>query len=298
MAAVRGQLPGGRMRTMKTKFGRLAGAATLAAVLAAAGCAGGPAAEAERRKASQQIVDFLIVDEEARLTVVIRGDRPLTHTASKTDAPPEVVCLFPEADLDRLPDTFYPPANAVVKALRAEAAGLGTRVRIELHRDYAYTLMPAENDIKIVFAKPATGKGKGPPAKPAAASAKPPAASGTLRAVTAAPRPEGVLIRVEMSGTAKTVKTLRTESPATFIIDIFGAGSAFKGEQRVRVDSPFVSAVRHFAHPDKVRVVVETTRAYLDSCTVAQVPGGLVVSVGRPAADSPETGSPLPGKGN
>jgi type IV pilus assembly protein PilQ len=289
------------MRIVMTKFGRLAGVVVLAAAVLAAGCAGGPAAEVKRREAAQHIVDFLIVDEDARLTVLIRGDRPLTHTAAKTETPPEVVCLFPEADLDRLPDIFYPPANAVVKALRAEAAGLGTRVRIELHRDYPYTVLPAENDLKIVFTKPAAGKAKGQPAKPPAASAKPPAAapaSGTLKAVTAAPRPEGVLIRVEMTGTAKTIKTLRTENPATYVIDLFGAGSAFKGEQRVRVDSPFVTAVRHFAYPDKVRVVVETTRAYLDSCAVAQVPGGLIVNVGRPEADLPKADSPLPGKGN
>jgi hypothetical protein len=266
--------------------------AILAAVLAAGGCAAGPGpAPAEKpRPAAAAIVDLLTVEEPERFTVIIRADRPLEAQVSKTEAPPAVVCRFAGAAVDRLGEANYPPPNAVVKVIRAAetgGAGGGVVVRIELYRaQSSYTVATEANDLKIVFTRPpaaktaAAGKGRGAAAKPVRAAP----AAGTLRRVSVAAGAEGVLIALEVAGSAPAFKTLRMENPAFFVVDLPGTGSVFKGEQRVAVDSPYVGAVRHFAHPDKVRVVVETATAHLGTCTVRRVPEGLAIAVGRPPA--------------
>ena len=64
----------------------------------------------------------------------------------------------------------------------------------------------------------------------------------------------------------------------------------YKGEQRLNVKSDRVSKIRHFAHSDKVRIVIETQKAYLSKHSASPVDNGLVIHVGQTpkAAAAPE----------
>jgi type IV pilus assembly protein PilQ len=55
--------------------------------------------------------------------------------------------------------------------------------------------------------------------------------------------------------------------------------SPFKGLQKVVVDSKWVTGLRHFCYPDKLRVVLDTDRNYMTAFSSKPIKNGLVISV-------------------
>jgi hypothetical protein len=263
----------------------------LAAALLGGGCASEKAAPPSPAAAAAHIVDFLTVEDDAALTVVIRGDRPLTYTALQQDAPLRLSFQFPETGLDQLASVYYPPENEVVGAIRAEefqGPARNSRIVIELKKDTPYRVESQDADLRIVFAKPGGPARKGverptrPPAAVRAPAAVPPAV--TLKSVRVTTQPERTLIRLAADGVVMNYKTFTLDDPARFVVDLIGLKSVVAGEQQITVQSGQVRKVRYFAHPDRVRVVVETTAAALTSCRVEPSPEGLVIVVGSPQA--------------
>jgi hypothetical protein len=94
-----------------------------------------------------------------------------------------------------------------------------------------------------------------------------------------------VIIRVTADGPVKEVQAFTIdETPARIVFDLIGLRSAYRGEQRIPVQSPWVSQVRHAGHPDKVRLVAETRKAHLNDFAVETLPDGLVITIGKAAA--------------
>ncbi len=284
----------------------LLGIGLVAAVLAA-GCATRQEAAPASRVETAAITDFLTLETEATLTVVIRGSRPLTYTALKQEAPPRILLQFPATGLRDLAPVYRPPENGVVAAIRAVRSGDGvgdTRITIDLKREMRYTVKAAGDDLHIVFDKPGPARPAPPGAKPAPPKTKPPpkapARSGATASVTdlvVATGPEGAAIRVAADRAVNDFVSFTLEEPARCVVDLNGMGTLAKGEQRQVVESRFVKEVRYFAHPDKVRVVVETTPDHLGSCVATGTESGLVITIGRrppPAPPQRPAAEPVP----
>jgi type IV pilus assembly protein PilQ len=128
------------------------------------------------------------------------------------------------------------------------------------------------------------------PLEPVAASMPAPPATA-LKAVSTAPLNDGVLIKVEADGALREYQAFTiAENPPRIVFDLPGIRSPYNGEQRTVPVSGPVQLVRHMAYPDKVRLVIDTQKAYLKKFSVEAVENGLIVKVGDSvvAAKAPE----------
>jgi hypothetical protein len=268
------------------------------------GCATQPPVSEPPASPLPAITDFWTFETPETVAVVVKSDRPLTYTAAKHEDPRGVLLRFPATVLDGLKSMYYPPPNPVIRSIRtAEATGNGpeAQVLLELVQDFPYEVLAEAEGLKITFRKsvaqaPARGKpaaSKGPPkpatAPPTVPAAAPPAAAAPaarmMRDVRVEARAEAVIIQVTADGSVKEVLAFTIdETPAKIVFDFIGLRSAFRGEQRIPVGSPWVSQVRHAAHPDKVRLVAETSKAHLNDFAVVTLPDGLLITVGPSAA--------------
>jgi hypothetical protein len=269
-----------------------------------AACASPPAISEAPSEPLRAITDFGTAETPEAVAVMVKSDRPLTHTAAKQEDPRGVLLRFPATVLDGLKSVYYPPPNPVIRSIRAAESGANgreARVFLELVQDFPYEVAAEAEGLKITFRKPvaAASAGRKPaapkarpkpakasPAAPAAAAAPAPAAR-LMREVRAEAGADAVIIRVTADGPVKEVQAFTIdESPAKIVFDLIGLRSAYRGEQRIPVQSPWVSRVRHAGHPDKVRLVAETRKAHLNEFAVQTLPDGLLITVGPSAAAS------------
>ena len=284
------------------------------AVVQIMGCASQPPVSDAPASPSPAITDFWTFETLETVAVMVKSDRPLTHTVAKQEDPRGVLLRFPAAVLDGLKSVYYPPPNPVIRSIRAtETAGddREAQVFLELSQDLPYNVYSEAEGLRVTFQKPlaaipVTGKSaalknKPKPAKaPAAAPAKPapsvPSTPSTpaarvMRDVRAEAQTDAVIIRVTADGPVKEVQAFTIdETPAKIVFDLIGLRSAYPGEQRIPVQSPWVSQVRHAGHADKVRLVAETSKAHLNDFTVDTVVDGLVITVGASAAAARQKG--------
>jgi type IV pilus assembly protein PilQ len=269
----------------------------VAAVLAlvAAGCVSPNTAQVTKAESGKQIVDIVTTEDAGNLFVVLKGSGQLTYTALKQDTPLGVVFHFPATALDNLREVYHLPENDTISTIRAseqEEKGLrAARVFIALKREAAYELKPEGQDLKIVFPKAGPPVAKAAPIKeadlpraPAPAPPPPSAKAATeLKGVSAAPAKDAAVITLVADGAVKNYKSFTMEEPpARIVFDLPGLRSPFKVEQKTAVPSGPVSRLRHFAYPDKVRLVIETQKAYLAKYTAEPSDTGLVIHVGEP----------------
>ena len=71
------------------------------------------------------------------------------------------------------------------------------------------------------------------------------------------------------------------DNPPRIVIDMFKLKSPFKKEQRIKIKSKWVKQIRHFGHQDKVRMVLETDKAYLSKFSTTPIDNGLLIHVGQ-----------------
>jgi type IV pilus assembly protein PilQ len=110
-------------------------------------------------------------------------------------------------------------------------------------------------------------------------------AATALKGVTATSSKEGAVIKIEADGALQNYKAFTLSDGPRIVYDLSGISSPFKSEQRAPVGGP-VQQVRHMAYPDKIRVVIETQKAYLGSYSAEPVEDGLIIRVGDAAAMS------------
>ena len=109
--------------------------------------------------------------------------------------------------------------------------------------------------------------------------------SGIFKEVQVASHGAGVEVYLWVDGHVGNYKTFTIDDPlpARIVVDLVGLRSAFRGEEKIPVEGEIVKRVRHFGHPDKVRVVVETQKAYLKDFSVEPVENGIVLKIGASA---------------
>jgi type IV pilus assembly protein PilQ len=292
------------MRHLTTKLARpyLIGVLLLSMVVLFASCASQNAAKGTAAGDNKLITD-IITSEDANSTVVtVKGNQALTYTAIKQVFPLGVLFHFPATALDNIKTVYYPPENDFISSIRStqvEEDGITSRIFIALKKDLPYSIEPDAIGLNIVFPKsgklaaPTPAKASEadeataePTAEPAPEPAETPAAPATrITSVSATPLKQNVVITIKADGTITDFKSFTiSETPPRIVYDIYKLKSPYKGEQRIAVKSDQVRKVRHFAHPDKIRLVLETHKAYLSKYTAKPIDNGLLIYVGQAPA--------------
>lgn len=265
------------------------------------GCASQSATQVKRAEGDPLITDIVTSEDAANLFVTVKGSERLAYTAVKQDFPLGVQFYFPGTALDNLKETYYPPENDTISAIRATEVAEGekaSRIFIALKRDVTYELTPEGADIKIAFPRAGAAAAADPPAAiketdMAAAAAPPPvvvqaqpwSAATEITGVNATSSPDGVLIAVEANGALQAYKTFTlTENPSRIVFDLPAVRSAAKSEQRIGVKGGPVDQVRYLGYPDKVRLVIQTQKPYLTQYSAEPTATGLLIRVGAAPA--------------
>jgi type IV pilus assembly protein PilQ len=272
-----------------------------------AGCAAQKSASVKAAEETKLITDIATSEDAESTIVTVNGGPTLTYTAIKQVFPLGVLFHFPETALDNIKEVHYPPQSDVISSIRAtqiEEDGMTSRIFIALKKDLPYNITPDATGIHIAF--PRSGKladkaaEQPAPAEkmePSPQAEKKMAAPATrITAISTTPLKKSVVINVKADGTIKNYKSFTIEeAPPRIVYDLYGLKSPYKGEQRIGVKSSLVTRVRHFGHKDKVRIVVETKKAYLGKFGASAVDNGLLIHVGQaPPAASQATAKPAP----
>ncbi|MBU3949320.1 MAG: type IV pilus secretin PilQ [Proteobacteria bacterium] len=96
----------------------------------------------------------------------------------------------------------------------------------------------------------------------------------------------GLAVTIESDGTINDYKSftlkqnLLAKLPGRIVFDILNMKSPFRKEQTIQVNNKWISGIRHYASPDKFRVVIDTKNTFLNSYTAKSVSNGLLISIG------------------
>ncbi|MGD9134291.1 MAG: AMIN domain-containing protein, partial [Desulfobacterales bacterium] len=266
------------------------------------GCASNKAADVKATGA-KRITGITTNVTADSVVVTINGNQPLTYTAIKQVFPMGVLFHFPETSLATDETVTTPPQNEIIGSVKAselvEDKSTTSRIFIAMKTDAPYDLNPQDSGLQVLFPKAAARAAAAPAPvakKPAAAvKAEPlpakkdlPAAS-QLKTVTATPLKNNVVVNVKADGAIKDYKSFTIDGKQPrIVIDMFKIKSPFKKEQRLAVKSPWVRQVRHFGYPDKVRLVLDTSKASLAKYSASATANGLMIHIGNVPQPAPE----------
>jgi type IV pilus assembly protein PilQ len=249
-----------------------------------------------------KLITDIVTREDANTTIVtIKGNQPLTYTSVKQSFPLGLLLHFPETALDNIKEVYYPPENDTINAIRTTEIsenGKAARIFIALKRDVPYDLSPGEAGLNISFPRaqgaavaPVVQEAAAAPVAPAPEQAQMPGSSDAakvsaatatrLESVTVTPLTSDAIIDVKADGAVRDYKIFTLDDPARIVVDMFNLKSPHDSTQKIPVASKFVQQVRHFGYPDKVRMVIETQKAYLKQFAATPVDNGLLVYVGQ-----------------
>jgi hypothetical protein len=79
------------------------------------------------------------------------------------------------------------------------------------------------------------------------------------------------------------------DNPDRIVFDIYDLKSPHEQEQIIAVESQWVKRIRHFGHPDRVRLVIETHDNYSSKYWTNPTDKGLLIYVGKIPASSNQT---------
>jgi len=277
----------------------------LSAGMIFAGCASNKADvekidDGEVSVAPNLITDIITAEDLESTTVTVRGNRFLTYTSIKQDIPLGILFYFHETGLDGSIQSTYTPESDIITSIETseltDQEGT-TRILISLKNDIPYEVTPDDTGIKISFSKASDLKktesaaadlteddkdslGAIQAAKSVDASI--PAAT-RLESVYILKYEENIKVNVNADGVIKDYKFFTIASPARIVFDIYNVKSPFKKQKTVPVNSKWISRVRHFGYPDKVRVVLDTKKKFLSAFSAYPVETGLEIHVGKDA---------------
>jgi len=242
--------------------------------------------------AEQKLINEISTDEDSEsITVSIKGDSMLTYTSVKQPFPLGVLLYFPETTLDNIEATYTPESDIVdsINASEFTEDGHTSRIEILLKEDVPYEIIREDQGLKISFQKVVdVASGEEKTEEPEAASStsvvQPDEASMVtatrLESVETTQLDDGVKVFVRADGAIKDFKSFTVESPPRIVFDIFNIKSPFKKEQVIPVDSKRVQRIRHYGHPDKIRLVLDTYKSYLYAFSATPDKDGLMINVG------------------
>ncbi|MEJ2098395.1 MAG: type IV pilus secretin PilQ [Desulfobacterales bacterium] len=266
------------------------------------GCASNKAGEVKAMGA-KRITEITTRVTADSVIVAIDGNQPLTYTAIKQVFPMGVLFHFPETSLDKVKTVTTPPANEIIGSVKAtelvEGKSTTSRIFIAMKADAPYELKPQDSELQVLFPKaasPTSAAAKPVTEQPIAEQPAPKKAlpvASRIESITATALKNNVIVNVKADGTIKNYKSFTIDGKDPRIVfDLYQIKSPFEKEQRIPVKSKWVRQVRHFGYPDKVRLVVDTQKTYLDKYSASPTDNGLLIHIGNVPAVAKTTQPP------
>jgi uncharacterized protein YcfL len=246
----------------------------------------------------KRITDITISKDSESLIFTINGNQTLTYTALNQVFPLGILFHFPDTILDVAQRVYVPPQNEIISIIKAgeiiEDKATTSRIFIALKREAPYDLTPHDSGLRVAFKRTTviSDDTKAPddtkPLKKLAEKKSEPRpiqeslpAATRLKAVTATPLKDNVAVDVKADGAIKNYRSFTINNPARVVFDMYDLKSPYYKEQIIAVDSKWVKRIRYFAHPDKVRLVLETYDDFLAKYSALPTDSGLLIHVGN-----------------
>jgi len=235
------------------------------------------------------ITEVIATEDADSYVVLVKGNRQLTYTSVKQNLPLGVLFYFPETGIEETIQPTISSSNDIidtVEASRISDQQNMSRLMISLKKDIPYDVTPEGTGIRISFAKTQTVS-----ADESAIEAQPESIEAAVPAVViaAASHFKGIYIiksekftkiTVDADGAIVDFNAFTLDKPARIVIDIPKVKSPYKGQQVLKVNTKWITRVRHNGYPDKVRVVLDTQKPYLKTYTAVTVKNGLMILLG------------------
>jgi hypothetical protein len=109
----------------------------------------------------------------------------------------------------------------------------------------------------------------------------------TFKSVYVTKSEDKMKVSLIANGFVDDYKTFTMTKPARIVIDLNNLNSRYTSAQTVMVNTRWLSKIRHFGHPDKVRVVLETREPFLKTFSAIPTAQGLDVLVGDHVGAAP-----------
>jgi type IV pilus assembly protein PilQ len=244
-----------------------------------------------------KIVGIVLESDAVTDRVRILGNRPLTFTAVSSSSPSGVTLHLPGTQLAleaaRVDLTALETAGVVadVRSSVPSADGATALIEIDLKVDAPYDAVSQGNEVVVTFVRPLyTPETEAAPVDLTAAREAPASRAADdvmgpvatrLEAVTVQRLENGVEIRVRADGPIKDYSVFTLNDPDRIVYDIYGVTSPFPREQVIEVGTPWVSRVRHYGDPEKLRVVLDTAAGQFQATAARPIEEGLLVQVGE-----------------
>lgn len=247
---------------------------------------------------SKRITNISVSEGLESLILTIDGDQTLTYKTEKLVFPMGVVLQFPDTRLELPGSVYSPPENEIISSIKAdeniEDQTKTARIFIAFKKDTLYDLTSEAGRIKLTFPKAGaiaedarsisqpTQKQSEPEKKsePGTTEYRQPAAN-YLTAVTATPLEDKITVEVKADGAISDYKSFTLDNPPRIVFDLYHLKSPYQKEQIISVASKWVTRIRHFAHPDRLRLVLETHKGYLSKYVAVPRDTGLLIYVGN-----------------
>ncbi len=246
---------------------------------------------------NKQITHVEMSETADETHILVTGEQDLTFTAVKQPDPPMVIFYFPDTATSVKEPINLKTSTFITGIDLSELTETGHTVRLEIQTitDAPYTVNRRGNALDIVFKKVAAHSLEAT-AKPSSKnsdqleSKKTPvlaanevgwAKAGTiLKTIEAKSLPDGTQVSIRLDGAVNQYKSFTLDQPPRIVIDLLNIKTSANKEQNIAVDNKWVRQIRYYSDTQKLRVVLETQKAYLDSFSVIPDANGLLITVG------------------
>lgn len=260
-------------------------------VAAFIGCASRDTSRSDRDE-SNQIVGITIDNDSDSLNLNIQASQSLNFTEDIISNPKGIVFSFPDTKIDGLRGLFTPPANNVIRYIRADAHAVHNSpvatIYISLKADTSYEVAQDSDQVQVSFPMhPALSNRIAPHKKTAEVKPEPqkiqkllPTATVLIKVNTES-HEDALAVDVVADGTIANYNAFTVDNPARIVFDMFNIKSPHSVEQKISIQSKAVRQIRYFCHPDKLRLVIDTRKEYLSKYSSASTDKGLIIKVGK-----------------
>ena len=89
-----------------------------------------------------------------------------------------------------------------------------------------------------------------------------------------------ITFNIIADGRLENYNSFKLDSPARLVLDIWGVGSRYP-QKSIKMKNPFVKAVRIGQHPDKLRLVFDSSKPKLPPYQINRIDDKFIVSLGN-----------------
>ena len=240
---------------------------------------------------SKQIIDLVINETDDSLVLNIRGNQPLTYSEEKQDNPDEILFYFPDTSIIDLKGYFRPPVNDFISYMKidqyVENNTTISAIYISLAKETPYQATLDNDGLLVTFPRNPVHLGKPiPQSEPIKRTSVPrpvqksAAAATVLSTITTEPHADSLAVNVRADGSISNYKDFTMVNPDRIVFDLYNIKSPYSGEQKIAVRSKWVKRIRHYGHPDKLRLVIETQQDHLSKYSSSPTDTGLIIHIG------------------